>query len=98
MNNKGSVVIYGIMIGLVIMILAMALAPAGKYFISSTMNASVGDTIGLDCGNTSISNFDKAACVVTDFSLFYFFGGLIFIAGILISGRIIFSWTKKDNL
>jgi len=91
MNSKGSVMIYSIMLALVVIILTMALAPVGKSFIDSAMNKTVGDTVGLDCSNSSISNFDKATCVVTDFSLFYFFGGLIFIAGLVITGRIIFS-------
>jgi len=89
-NKNGSVQILGMMLGLTIIILAMALAPAGKEIISSTMNETTGDTFGLDCGNESISSFDKAACVVTDFSLFYFFGGLIFLAGTVIVGRIVF--------
>ena len=72
MNKKGSVAIYGIMLALTIIVLALALAPAGKTFISSTMNSTTGDTLGMDCGNTSISTFDRAACTVTDFSLFYF--------------------------
>lgn len=91
MNKKGSVMIYSIMLGLVIIVTTLALAPAGKEFIDSAMNESVGDTIGMDCDNESISNFDKAACVVTDFSLFYFFGGLIFIAGLIVTGRILFT-------
>ena len=92
MNNKrASVMIYSVMLALVVIILTMALAPVGKSFIDSAMNETVGDTVGLDCSNSSISNFDKATCVVTDFSLFYFFGGLIFIAGLVITGRIIFS-------
>jgi len=91
MNHRGSVIIFGICLGAVVLILALALAPVGKEFINNAMNASVSDTIGMDCGNESISSFTKAACVVTDFSLFYFFGGLIFISGLIITGRIIFS-------
>ena len=91
MNKKASIVIYGMMVGLTIIVLALALAPAGKEFISSTMDAPTEDTLGLDCANESISNFDKAACTVTDFSLFYFFGGLIFIAGVIVTSRIMFA-------
>ena len=91
MNCRGSVMIFSIMLGVVVIILAMALAPVGKEIIGDARNVTVGDTIGMDCSNSSISNFDKAACVVTDFSLFYFFGGLIFIAGVIITGRIIFT-------
>ena len=90
-NKRASVMIYSIMLSLVIIILALSLAPVGKEFINSAMNESVGDTIGLDCNNESISNFNKATCIVTDFSLFYFFGGLIFIAGIIVTGRVIFT-------
>ena len=44
MNSKGSVMIYSIMLALVVIILTMALAPAGKSFIDSAMNETVGDT------------------------------------------------------
>ena len=72
MNRKGSVIIFGIMLSVVIIILALSLASVGKEFINDAMNETVGDSIGMDCGNESISSFTKAACVVTDFSLFYF--------------------------
>lgn len=90
MNNKGSVVIYGLMLGLVIIVLGMALAPIGRDFVSSAMNQTVADQIGLSCNNSTISNFDRGACVVTDFSQFYFFGGLIFIGGAVLTARLIF--------
>jgi len=90
-SKQASIQIYGMMVGLVIIILALALAPAGKEFIEDSMNETTGDVLGMDCGNESISNFDKAACTVMDFSLFYFFGGLIFLAGTIVVGRIIFS-------
>ena len=90
-SKQASIQIYGIMLGLTIIILALALAPTGKFFIGSAMNVTTGDAIGMDCGNESISSFTKAACTVTDFSLFYFFGGLIFLAGTIIVGRIVFS-------
>ena len=90
-NKRASVIIFSIMLGLVVIILALSLAPVGKEFINNAMNASVSDNIGMDCGNESISSFTKAACVVTDFSLFYFFGGLIFISGLIIVGRVIFT-------
>lgn len=91
MNNKGQVLFYGLMLGLVIIVLALALAPAVVNQVNSARNATVGDTIGMDCANESISNFNKAACVATDVSIFYFIGGLIFIAGAIITARIIFA-------
>lgn len=90
MNSKGQLWAYSFMLGLVIIVLALALAPAGNQFIESAMNQSVDDAIGLDCGNSSISSFDKGACVVTDFSLAYFFGGLILIGGAVILAKIVF--------
>ena len=78
------------MIGIVLFILALALAPAGNAFVKDAMNSSTSDFIGLDCNNDSISNFQKGACVVTDFSQAYFFGGLILIGLSVIGARIAF--------
>jgi len=91
MNKVASVAIYGLMLALVIIILALALAPTGISFVNDAMNASSGDTLGLDCDNATISNFDKGACVVADISIFYFFGGLILIGGGIAISRIIFA-------
>lgn len=111
MNKRGSVVIYALMLGMVVILLALALAPVGNEFIQKAMNNteyinqsyevlnSSGDielinghieTQGLDCNNSSISNFNKATCTITDFSMAYFFGGLILIGGALIIAKIIF--------
>ena len=91
MNNRGSVVIYGLMLGMLIIILALALAPAVQDFTTEAMNQTVGDKAGLDCSNESISNFDKGACISVDLTLFYFIGSLIFIGGLILTSRIIFS-------
>lgn len=90
MNSKGQIFGYSLMLGITVIVLALALAPVGKSFIDSAMNTTVGDTLGLDCSNESISNFDKGTCVITDFSLVYFFGGLILIGGGIIASKIIF--------
>jgi hypothetical protein len=90
MNKDGGVVIYGVMLGLVIVVLALALAPVVMNSTNRARNATIGDTIGMDCNNASISDFDKAACTATDLTLFYFIGGLIFIAGTVITAKIIF--------
>lgn len=91
MNNKGSVVIYSFMVGLVIFVLALALAPPVSEFISSARNETTSfGTQGLNCTSDTISNYDKAACVVTDLNLFYFIGGLLFIAGAFVGSKIIF--------
>jgi hypothetical protein len=87
-NKKGQVWGYSIMLAMVVIILGLALAPAGKAVIDDAQNASTSDFIGLDCNNDSINNFQKGACVVTDFSMFYFFGGIILIGIALIGARI----------
>jgi len=84
-DNRGQVIFYGFMLGLTILVLALALADPVKEQIDTTRNAS-----NMDCTNTSISTFDRSACIVTDLGLFYFIGGLIFIAGIAITAKIVF--------
>lgn len=89
MNNRGQTLFYGFMLGIVIFVLALALAPVVSEFTTSAMNDTVGDTIGLNCSGTS-DNFIKATCIVTDLSLFYFIGVLIFIAGAVVTARYLF--------
>lgn len=91
MNKQGQVWAYGLMLGLVIIVLAMALSPPLNDFTKTAMNQTTGDTIGLDCTNSSISNFQKGACVVTDFSIAYFIGGIILIGGTLVLAKIVFT-------
>jgi len=91
MNKKGQMTIYALMIALVIIVLALALAPPVSQFTNSARNETNGDTIGMNCSNPDIDNFTHAACIATDLNLFYFISGLIFIAGAIVTGRIIFS-------
>ena len=91
MNKKGQLIIVTFMIGLVIVILALALAPALQSQITDARNVSTNSSIGLNCGNESISNFDKATCTATDITLPYFVGFLLLMAGAIAMGRIIFS-------
>jgi len=90
-NIKGQTVIFALMVGLTIIILALALAPVVSESSERARNESVGDTIGMDCSNESISNFDKAACVAIDISPFYFIGILLLIGGGFIAMRVIFN-------
>jgi hypothetical protein len=89
-NKKSQILIYGLMLSVTIIILAMAIAPAISESSETARNVTNGDTIGLDCTNSSISNFDKATCVVTDINTFYFVGSLIMIGGIVLISKIIF--------
>jgi len=91
MNNQGQIVFYTFMVGVVIIVLALAFAPVLKTHIDDVRGNSTlsytNKTIGLDCSNSSISNFDKATCVVTDLSLFQFIVGLLVLAGAVITAR-----------
>ena len=88
-SKKGSYIVYGLMLGLVIMILALALAPAISQFTTAAMNVSSGDTVGLNCSYDNISNFDKATCVATDLTLFYFIAFLVFLAGAVVTAKFV---------
>jgi len=99
MKRKGSALLFSLMLGLTIIVLALALAPAVKTQIDNVRNTTYSESIdgdsnpvqltGLDCENPSISKYDKAACVTTDLTIFYFIAGLIFVAGSIITARII---------
>ena len=89
-NRKAQVLILSLMIGLVVLILGLSLAPALQESISLARNASTDSSIGLDCDNESISTFQKAGCVASDLTLPYFIGFILFAAGAIILGRIAF--------
>ena len=90
MNDRGQAVFFSMMLVVVLIILAMALAPTIKEFTSRSMNESSGDFTGMNCSTTD-NNFVKGTCIITDLYLPYFIGGLIAIAGGLIGARILFS-------
>lgn len=92
MNNNGQVIFFTFMIGLTVLILAMALAFPIKETIDNATNYTgnvTGSAATLDCSNESISIFDKGACVVSDISMFYFVGGLIFMVGSIIVAKVL---------
>lgn len=89
MNNKGQYAIYTLMIGIVVLILALAFAPALKSFVDTARLPSTNESIGLDCTNNSISDFDKATCVTTDLYLPYFILGLVGLALIIIGAKVV---------
>jgi len=99
MNNRAQIFFYSLMLGILVLVLALALASPVKEIVDSTRNQSTSvlytnqstSSPGLDCSNSTISIFDKGACVVSDLSIFHFIGGLIFMAGAIISARLIFA-------
>ena len=88
---KAQTKIYAMSVGLVIIILALALAPAISESTESARNQTNGDIIGMDCNNNSISDFTKAACVATDISPFWLIGTLILIGGGYITFKVVFA-------
>jgi len=91
MNNNGQVIFFTLMIGITVLVLAMALAFPVKEAVDDTTNYSGTSTSPqtLDCNNGSISKFDKGACLVADTSMFYFIGGLIFLVGSILAAKIL---------
>lgn len=87
MNNKGQTTFFfTLMLGITVLILALAFAPVLKQFVEDASGSE-----SLDCDNSSISYFDQSACIVADVSIFGFIGGLIFLVGAIVGARIIFS-------
>ncbi len=72
MNNQGQMVFFGFMIMIVMIILTFGMAPMVKEIIDQSRNSS-----NMDCNNSSISDFDKVACVTIDMGMFYFIAGMI---------------------
>ena len=90
MNNNGQVFFFAMMLGIVIVILALAFAPILKSFNDDARNVSSNTTVGLDCTNSSISDYTKAQCTIQDMSLPYFIIGIIAIGGVVLGAKAIF--------
>lgn len=90
MNNKAQTIFYTFMLGIVIIILALALAPAVKISVDDARNTTTDSRQGLDCENNSISDFDKSTCITTDMSIPYFVLGIIAIGLIVIGAKVNF--------
>ncbi len=89
MNLKGQLFFFTLMLAVVVIIMALALAPSILTFTSDARNATINGNPAMDCDNSSISDFDNAACIVTDLTLPYFLGIMIAIAGAMIGARLI---------
>ena len=99
LNNRGQTVFYGFMLAVTIVVLALAFAKPIHEAVSESRNetTSYGGT-GMNCTNTDLSNYDKAACVISDLSPFTFIGILIFIAGAVIASKYVFSWKLNGKI
>jgi len=89
MNKKGQAWAYGFMLGIIIFVLALALAPAVAESTNAARNDSVDGYTGMNCSSPR-DNFVKATCIATDISLLYFIGILIFIAGAVVTAKFFF--------
>jgi len=90
MNSKGQVIFLGLMIGVVVILLALALAPAVRESVDSVRNETTIEGFqGLNCTNPAITNFDRATCISADLTIFHFVAGLIFIGGAIITARVL---------
>ena len=90
MNNKGQLIFFTLMLAITVIVLALSLAFPVKEIVDDARGLGPTDVNQtLDCGNSSISTFDKGACIVADLSIFHFIGGLIFLAGAILTAKII---------
>lgn len=87
---KGQIVFVGLMIGITIIVLALALAPTVQDFTNGARNETdmLGGT-GLNCTNTALGWADEGACMITDLTLPYFILGLICIGLIYFGAKFI---------
>jgi len=90
MNTKGQAVFYTFMLAIVIIILAMALAVPVKQHIDVVRGNNTATQQGLDCANSSITDYQKGQCVLTDLTIPYFFFGLLAISGIVVGAKLVF--------
>lgn len=83
-NKRGQSVFVGIMIFVMaFIVLVQFIDPMKDQIISARAPEN------LDCDNTSISAAQKGTCVITSFSMFYFFGGGLAAAGAVLFGKVI---------
>jgi hypothetical protein len=88
-NKRGQVIFFTLMLSVVVVLLAMALIPVVNEFATGAMNGTSDTAVGLDCGNSSISDYTKGQCVLTDAATPYFFFGFIGIALLIIGAKLI---------
>lgn len=91
MNKQGQVtMLYTLMIAIVVILFAMAVAPTLKIFNDEARGPSTDTSVGLDCNNASISDYDKANCVALDLNFPFVILGFMAVAGIIIGARVMF--------
>lgn len=88
---KGQASAVAFMVAVVILICALAFAPIVNEVTTKSMNKTneFGEIGGMDCTNSSISDFQKGACWTMDITQPYFIIGLIALGGVVIAARIL---------
>jgi hypothetical protein len=89
MNRRGQVIFYTFMLAIVIVVVNLALVPVVKDMVTDSRNTTTDTRVGLDCSNSSISDFNKSQCVLTDLATPYFFFGILGIALLVIGARVL---------
>lgn len=89
MNSRGQVIFLTLMVAVVTIIFALATVPALRQNADVAMAGSTSETVGLDCANPSISDYDKANCTIVDLAMPYFFWGLLGVAGLIVGARLV---------
>ena len=88
LNKKGQMAALVFMLSIVLIILGLALAFPLNEITTSAMNET-SEIGGMNCTGTT-DDFVKAGCYTVDLTQVLFIGGLIALAGIIISAKIIF--------
>ena len=98
MNNKGQIMLFGLMMAITIVILGLALAPVVKDFTDNARAETTWDgNNGLNCStslvnitdSTTLSKWDKANCIVVDSFNWYFVGFIIFMGVAYLAAKVI---------
>ena len=92
MNTKAQASAVAFMLAIVIILLALSFAPILNDITTQASNktsSDLGEVGGMDCSNSSISDFQQAACWTMDIGQSYFIIGIIAIAGMVIAARLI---------
>lgn len=90
MNNRGQLTTFFVtlMIGLVVIIIAMAFAPLLQQMITGAAQNSTSTTLGLNC-TSPVDSYRQGTCMISDISLPAFIGALIFAGGAIIGARLL---------
>lgn len=96
MNNKGLITaLFTIMLGVVIIILALAFAPALNNSINDVRNQTSENSLTLNCfsgdgvKNNTLNDYEEANCIASDLITPAFIFVLIGVAGVIIGAKLI---------